>query len=60
MWTIYNNYLSKSFIIIIFSRLMYNVTEISRKRSVCNYTVPDFEAFFTCFLKLNPAALVQT
>ena len=36
MWTIYNNYLSKSFIL--FFSVAY-VTEISRKR-LCNNAVP--------------------
>lgn len=37
MWTIYNNYLSKSFIIIFF--FMAYVTKISRKQ-LCNNVVP--------------------
>lgn len=36
MWTIYNNYLSKSFIIFFF---MAYVTKISRKQ-LCNNVVP--------------------
>lgn len=42
MWTIYNNYLSKSFIIFFF---MAYVTKISRKRSSVIMLSLDLEAF---------------
>lgn len=57
MWTIYNNYLSKSFIIIFFFTAY--VTEISRERFsaiILSLTLK----LFTFFVKLNPSALVQT
>lgn len=50
MWTIYNNYLSKSFIIIIFFFMAY-VTKISRKRFSVIMLSLDFEAFFYLFRK---------